>query len=525
MKRLSFICFLILFSSLTFGQFTQYADGPVFPDPGPGFAKIIQLKDYSTMFIHVSLTKGLFIHVYEPVNKARTETKIEPAYGSIQQGNVEGIFEVNGDAVVMVSKTANDQTELYRLIIDGKTGKLKEEKQVASVKKALIKKGNARSVSLPELSVRKDPNSDAYAVALFGADTSKRIEVILYGADNKEISRSAYTGNGKYKYLQYIDMVVTGNDKVAMLLYGYDIDAKNEKTGELILAGMDRSAGNLTLTELDYSNDLLLENGITRYDPQTKQILLLSTAKVKSESYELNTYLGFIDPVGKKLLTNTAISPGENFEKKYTAFFGRKATYSGTPQNLLLNKDGTYTVLFEELETVKEKDTASHSLLHNTTVVTYDKEAQPVNAWLVPMDQYVPGSLPAFYQSAMEISGQQFSNNSEFKSAAYISDGHNSFVVFNDKESNLQTVADGKLTQFKDLKDADAFYSQLSGNDIIISKRQYVFGKPVVVTGETEHKLALVNVFSYDPVNNIFVLLKQDKEPGHPGYKLVWLQP
>ena len=522
MKRLSFIFFLLSFSSLTYAQFTQFAEGPVFPDPGPGFAKIIQMKDNSTMFIHVSFTKGLFIHVYEPVNRVRTESKIEPAYGIIQQGNVEGIFEISGDAVVMVSKTANDQTDLYRLIIDGKTGKLKDEKQIASVKKISLKKGNTK---LTELAVRKDPNSNNYAVALFGADTSKRAEIIFYGADNKEISRGTYSAS-KYKNLQYVDMAVIGSNKVAMILYGYEVSASNEKTGELLFASLDKTTKTLAVNEMDYSNDLLLENGITRYDPKINQILLLSTAKVKSESNELHAYIGFIDVENKRLVTNAVINPGEKLQNKYADVFGKRNYYSGTPQNLLLNNDGSFTIVFEEIEVVKEKDTASHSLLRNTAVVTYDRDVTPINAYLVPIDQYVSNNaLTAFYQSARENSGQQFLSNSEFKSDVYISDGHNSFIVFNDKEANAQMATAAKPVQFKDLKDADGFYSQLTGNDILISKRNYVFGKPVVVTGEVAHKLGVFTVYDYDRLNGVFVVLKQDKEPGHPGFKLVWLQP
>jgi len=413
------------------------------------------------------------------------------------------------------------------LIIDGKTGKLKEEKQIASVKKTAPQKGIA--VSLTQLSVRKDPNSENYAVAMFKSfesDTSKRIEVILFGNDNREINRGFYSSKTeKYKYLQYMDMAVIGTDKVAMLLYGYNIKPSNEKSGELIFATLDKGARSVVINELDLSNDLLPENGIARYDSETKRILFLSTAKAKAESNKLNMYIGFIDPEGRKLISNSVINAGEKVNAKYTELSGKKTGYPGMPQNLFLNSDGSYTIVYEEMEQVKESDTASHTLLKNTAVATYDKDGQVTGSYLIPLDQYVSNvSMMPFYQSARDITGQQFSENNQYKSSTYISDGHTSFLVFNDTDANTEAATTGKAESFKEIKDADGFYCSLVGNDIVPG-RGYVFGKPATISGQVQHKAGLFTVYAYDKANNIFIVLKQDKDPLHPGVKLVWLEP
>ena len=531
MKRFSLIFCLLLFSFLTKAQFSQFAEGPVFPDPGEGVAKILQLKNNSTMFIHVSFVKGLNVHVYDAANKVKTETNIEPAYGALKAGNVEGIFEINGDAVVLISESGKTETLLYRLIIDGKTAKLKEEKQIAAVKRASAKKGisRANAALLSDLAVRKDPASENYAVALFNgfeSDTSRRVEIILYGNDNKEINRGYYSAaEEKYKYLQYLDMVVIGNEKVALLLYGFNIGSSNEKTGELVLATLDKGTKTVGMTDLNFSNDLLVDNGITRYDPQTKRMLFISNATIKSESGKAASYLAFIDPFSKNLISNTAIKAGENVQNKYAELYGRRAVYAGIPQNLLLNNDGSFTVIYEEMETERAKDTVTYSALRNTAIVTYNNDLEITNSYLVPLDQYVSAlAVPVFYQSGRDAAGQQCLYNNQYKSSTYISDGHNSFLVFNDKGINAQTAGSGTVSPFKDLADADAFYCQLTGTEIT-PKRQYVFGKPVNASGAVDHKLGLFTVYDYDKANNIFVVLKQDKEPGHPGVKLVWLQP
>ena len=241
MKRLSFFIVLLFVSFFSKAQFFETSYGPVFPDPGTGVAKIIQLKNGNTIYLHINFSTGLDIQLYDGPYKARIEGTIEPAYGKLEAGKVEGIFEINGDVVVLLTETNKTETILYRLIIDAKAVKLKEEKQLARFKRIEPEKGGEMTT---EIAVSKDPNSEHYAVATIGAfksDTSKRIEISLYGADNKEIKKGYYTSAvEKYKYLQYIDMAVIGADKVAMLLAGYNIENAGEKVGDVVLATLDK---------------------------------------------------------------------------------------------------------------------------------------------------------------------------------------------------------------------------------------------------------------------------------------------
>jgi hypothetical protein len=76
-------------------------------------------------------------------------------------------------------------------------------------------------VPIPDFFIRKDPDSDNYALAMlnsFESDRNKRIEIVLYGANNQEVSRAYYTSpENKYKYLECLDMAVIGDKKVCVL--------------------------------------------------------------------------------------------------------------------------------------------------------------------------------------------------------------------------------------------------------------------------------------------------------------------
>jgi len=523
MKRLFFLCSLVFFCLVSNAQFTQLAEGPVFSDTLAGFSKILQMKNYSTMYLHINFEQGLNVQVYEPRYRNKTETNIEPAYGKLKTGNVESVFETNGDAVVMISNATENSIILYRLIIDGTTGKLKEEKQIASLNIYSVKKSD-KDFAKPGIHVRKDANSENYAVVVtnnFVSDTTKRVEVILFGNDNNEIKRAYYSSSTeKYKYLQFVDMAVLGTDKVVVLLYGYNLKERNEKEGELIYVDLDKNSKNLGFIELNFSNDLVVDRGITRYDPKTQRLLLLITAKVKSESGKLHSYLGFINPANRMMESNTLL-PGKSLQNKFEAVYGKDAEFTGIPQNLYVNSDMTYTIIFEEMESVK-KDSSGRTSLKNITIASFDNEPELKSSYFIPMNHAVADvALPAFYQSDREFSGQQFLQNNQYKSNVYLSDGHRSFLVFNDIQDNALVSAGDKVVPFSDIKTADAFFCLVEGK-MPIPKRQYIFGKPA---NNNDHKAAVFTVYDFDKANGVLVTLKPETEGQHPGVKLVWLQP
>jgi hypothetical protein len=246
-------------------------------------------------------------------------------------------------------------------------------------------------------------------------------------------------------------------------------------------------------------------------------MLLLTTAKIKSDSNKVRACLNFIDPFNRRLLTNTIV-PGEKLKNKYIEIFGKGSDYAGIPQNLFINSNRTFTIVFEEMESGKGTD-IGHTELKNMAVATYDDEAELKNSYFIPIDHYVSDIvLPSFYQSAREIMGQRSFTDNQYKSDVYLSDGHNSFVLLNDTELNGQP---DKIAPFKEVKDADAFYYPLAGN-VSVPKRQYVFGKP---TDKYDHKSGVFTVYDYDKANNLLITLKAEKEGPHPGVKLVWLEP
>ena len=525
MKRLSFVCVFLLSVLFTNAQFFQIAEGPVFPDTSNGYAKILQMKNGVTMFLLVNFKSGITVHVYESKYHAKTETVLTPNYGQLANGSVDAIFEINGDAVLMISNANEAGRTLYRLIVDGVTGKLKDEKRIGMLRSYSEKKANGKSLLLQsDIYARKDPASDNYAVALVNPvaiDSATRIEIICFGSDNRETAHGYFPTLEKFQQIRYVDMAVIGSGKAEMLLYGSNTKDKGEQEGDMILASVVKGANTIALKELNFSSDLVVQNGIARYDPETKKMIVLFTANVKSESNENKPYYTFVDVENKSMDAAKLIEPGKVIEDRFEQVFGKRATYKGFPQNLFINDDRTFTVLFEDLDIIKSKDSV-HTMIKNISVVTYNTDGEQVSSYFIPVSHDIVNStLPVFYQSQRDIAVQQVSNKNQYKGVKYISDGHNSFIMFNDNGSNDQGEDNGKITPLTDTNYADAYYYQLTGKFPAL-KRKYMFGKPA---GMEQHRPAFFGISDYDKANNVLVVLKVEKEGAHGGVHLVWLQP
>lgn len=528
MKRVSLVAILVLCACIIQAQFLQVTEGPLFPAPEKGVVKLLQMKNGSTAYLHADTDSGIHIQVYEPEYRIKTEARFMPSILKQKNGVVEGIFEMNADLVLMISESGEEESNLYRILIDGKTAKLKDEQRIARVKRSKSVAGKEQSAEpdLPVFSVRYDSKGAGYAVAImntFISDTSKLIEIIMYANDNRESFRRHYsTKKEKYRYLQLIDLAVTGADKAAAVIYGYNQGSAAEKNGEMILATMEKDKPALTLNELSYSNDLVPENGIIRYESTFNQLLLLTTARVRSDAARLRNFLGYINLPSRELVSNTFITAGDKVKAGYTALYGKKAEYKALPQDLLLNADRSYTVIYEEQEMSSKKENGNYATIRNTSVVHYDPEGVVTDEYLIPLEHTVNQLNPGpFYQSSYRLRGQQFIGINQYATVNFIADGHNSYLLLNDKELNAGNTTGKPVSAMADLKETNAFFCRLSGKELIPSK-EFMFGKPAAGTAP---KLALFSVSDYDRANNLLVLLKQDKEDNRTGVKVVWLQP
>lgn len=521
---LPFLCLILVLPVCA--QFRQVAESQVFEENESGLAKIILLKNGFTVFLQTT-NKKFEVQVYDAQHKKVVGKEIEPVFFEKRRWAIESVFEINGDVILMVTVYENRTPILMRVIIDGKTGNLKEEKEIARLDRIGTFDGYAMAfggVPMPDFFIRKDPKSDYYAVAMlnsFESDRNKRIEIIHFGPDNREVSHAFYASpDDRYKYMDYIDMAVVGKESVAILVSGFNTRRSGGEESQLLLGRLAGGSKSIAVKALDFAHDKRIGGGIVRYNPVTDKLILLSTISNKASSGKYTAMISIIDPISSKIDLTTDIFP-EEANAKSVEVFGRKSTFNGMPQNLYINDDGSFTVYFEVIWIISDGRYYT-TQLGNIAIANYNTLGSSTGSYLMPRRHELFGeSVGTLYKSYREERMVGLLRGNQYKYAAYLDGKKRAYLLFNDIESNGPKLMNGKLTTIKGVGDCDAFYYDVSGSEVM-PDRQFVFGKP---DARRTHNLAVFGVSAYNREDNIFCTLKLEKERGDKGVKLVWLQP
>lgn len=92
-------------------------------------------------------------------------------------------------------------------------------------------------------------------------DRNKRLEIVHYGPDHKEISRAYYQSpDNRYKYLKCIDLAVIGGEKVIVLAFAYNTVPYGGKESALTIATLNAGAKEVTLDELHLNSDQVVRH-------------------------------------------------------------------------------------------------------------------------------------------------------------------------------------------------------------------------------------------------------------------------
>jgi hypothetical protein len=526
MKKLLIPCLLLIQAS-SYAQFKVVAESPSFREP-EGLAQILQMKNGNTLFIRDGHPGSYDLQIFDAQHQLKLRQKIAPDSGKRGYYGITSIFETKGDIAIFLNNGEKDTLMLYRLVVDGNTGKVKKEEKIAVMK--AMTRGQMYGMWLkgtPEQDfiVRKDLYSDNYAVASlnsFASDRNKRVEVMLYNDDHVELSRAYYTSpEDKYKYLKFIDMSVVNKEKVCMLAYAYRTRVRDDKERELVVASLDKGAAALTLDELEFSEFMKIDHGLTRFNPVTQKLLLL--ADLASDHIPVqHAILVSIDPVTRKI-ENTIEAFPEDANRKNIELFGRRPALNATPQGLVVHTDGSFSIVSEEttyFRSSPEGLTDNGTELGNITVSTFDTSGKQVKSYLAPKKHFYFSNKKSAFYTAYQLGDMSYEGD-EYKSFVYINGKDKMYVLFNDDEENTEKVLKGKLTTIRRIGKCDAYYYTLSGDHVLPARGQ-VFGKP---ENEQDHNLALFLGSDYDPVRDLFITLKLEVNGNDKRMKLVWMSP
>lgn len=529
MKRITLLCLLTLLQAFAYAQFKTVAETPLFEEPETGHAKLLQLKNGNTVVVHLSTKNGIDITVYNPEHKLAAYKHHDPSFEKLNGGRVNAIFESNGTVVVLISEVQERTPVLYRLLFDGTTGNLEREEKIAEAEKYLF-----RDVRwIPEFdpvnsfSVSKDPASDNYAIFIRRDKSDladkNQMEVVVYDEKHLEISRAFYQPAYKYASLNYLDMAVLGDDRVCILGFAYNEIASNDREGQLVMMTLAKGGRRMTTELLDLTDNRIADSAIVRFNPVTKKLMLLGAAHIEDANPQpYAAFLVIIDPFKAKIEQEVNIYPTEaDVQKK--KLYGANETFTGMPQDLVINDDGSFSIIYEEL--INEKHTPldaapyTYYMLDNVAVAAFDVNGKMLSSSFIAKKQYLKNtSYPSFYIAQRKLSAQHLIMADQYRSFAYLQAKGKLYVFMNDAEQNAQPDK-GQIVPLRVPSNGQA-YTYLTGS--ALPGRSLFFGK---LRKDETHALAVFNLSDYNRATNTYVTLKLETTRKERKSRLVWLTP
>jgi len=249
--------------------------------------------------------------------------------------------------------------------------------------------------------------------------------------------------------------------------------------------------------------------------------------------------LNYIDPETLALISTQPITGAkidaygrQNIDKEYE--------FDGVPQNMILNKDKTTTILMEELTNIKKSHghtgnpmTTSH--LANMTYTTelgpvgiseLDETGAEIRGYAISKLQQAQGTLPILYMSgrskglfAYPQSISHKSNNNEFLSYDYVNAPNGRYVIFNDLPGNSdKEEEDDRRKKVTSVSATNTMCYKL--NDPKMDKF-YLFGEP-----DDKHNSTFCYIESsdYNQDINTYATLIVERDGRSKSARIAWVK-
>ncbi|MGO4291470.1 hypothetical protein [Chitinophaga sp. RAB17] len=529
----------LLFSTLAFAQVPVVTLGPDFGEPGDGWDKLMQLKNGNTFYLHFSKKEGLSVSVYNAAHELTvTDTLHTQQWNSsdLESTEIDGIYEINGQPVIFLQQLVKYNPVLYRLVLDGETGKLVREDKLGELPsiqhRSVFVEDNLAS---HDIYVEKDPNSDYYAVALFsGAAIQKndsiheRIQILHFSPTHDIINKGwFYVADTSYSYFSYISMAVAGKAQVYLGTVAFNAKRAEGDAGPRVLFSM-LSADSATFAHhvLDYTAGAGNVGGYIQAAPAVGQVRMVLYIPAKQKEGGSGIIMNTFQAATGKLKKHVQLAFPE-LARNVELNLGYKDPYKGTPQRLLLNEDGSSTLLMENLSFFKQGNSQInklHTNLGDIGIALLDTIGRENTTMAVSKYQVITGICEPFQLQRRTKSEWMFRNKiaalntNTWLSYDYIPRPDVSFVLFNDYLQYLDTGGSDKVRKpLKFATDANfVCYRFYKGK----MERLFLFGVPEVTKGYA----CMMGAADYNAQNGVYATVLISRKGLDKKANIAWIK-
>lgn len=515
MRKTIILSLLAWFAIPTHAQFTTVAESPAFQEPEDGAARILQLKNGNTLFLHYTARQGLAIQLFDSAHRRIDTLPSIANLASYKNGNLDAAFEAGGNAALFISDRTQKHPVMRRLTINGHTGQLQEDSVIADLDKINLRKKKVSTAS--DFLVIKDPWSESYAVWMYfntDEETDGGYQIVHFGAGHREISRARFRNFDHEVPFQYWDMAVIGEEQLCIL--GMEEHKTADKDSMVMkLATLEKGKIFFAFHDLKFPKGVNTVGGFIKYNPYTDQLLLMQAVKEdERKTARTITFLATVKLHSMHISYSKEIYL-DKVNRKSLEVFGPKEEYAGVPQNIFIKRDGSYAIVFEELDNhvrmMNNTPTVISTVLANVAVVDFSAEGKELNSWMIPKRQINQGVImKPFYVKNRENVQEKLNWDDQYKFFTYIP----GYILINDLDEKHKQLERGKQPAIRDLSNCHGYFYQLEGEETIPGRN--------LVFAPDDRQVALFSIADYDAGKRRLVTLKRTPE-SRKDVKLVWV--
>jgi len=395
----------------------------------------------------------------------------------------------------------------------------------------------ASSGEINDIYVEKDPESDCYAVIYFNgyaSDKDERIKVDHFNGEHKLIHSAFYDSpDENFKFLRFIGAVVDGDKRLFVACYG----AANQRgrEGRVYISRLQASESSFTNKSLDYTEDFRDTKSVMYYNHNNNiiQMLTMSFDKGRANFFsnslhgDYSSFLSYIDPDNVSLKRVSPVS-GSKLSDYAHNVLGFKQSYVGLPQQMVINKDNSTTILSEDLtqEIItddKGNIISTATYLGAIGINEINPDGSEKNGEVIMKVQKALGLInPLYISSRCKGRWRYTSNGADYNSYLsydFISTEKGRYILFNDNPKNFDKEEDERRRKVVvNINKINTICYSLDGDKV---NKFYIFGDPE----KTEKRSSChIEASDYRKATNTYSTILVEREGRDKETKIVWVK-
>ncbi len=539
MQKILYSIFVLLLSS-----FMVSAQGPhiekseAFDEPGDGWNKVMMMKNGNTFFFHFSKKDGIEINVFDKNRKVSSTKEITSDLWETRKMKytlIAGLYEINNEAVLFMVQTEGRLPTLYRLRFNGATGDLVKEEAVGTLPKVKVLNFGDE---VNTVYIEKDKESDCYAAIFFNnqvGDKDERIKVIHFDGSHNILSNAFYDcPNDDFRFLKFIGAVVDGNKRVFLSTYG--ARTLRGKEGNVFISSLKAGATAFVTKPLKFTDDFKDTKSLMEYNHNSNTIQLMALSFTKGRvsyfgSGVEGNYMSIMSYIDPETLDLKSVKPvtGNKANAYVHEVINSKHDYRGLPQEMVLNKDGSTTVISEEQTqaiTVDQNGNviAAQTYLGAIGITELNADGSEKSGFAILKMQVAAGLFNPLYISSRRkgrwayMQGGAADYNS-YMSCDYVSTDKGRYIIFNDNPKNFDKDEDTKSRKaVMNINKLSTICYSLNGS---IVNKFYLFGNP---EDKDQSNSCHIEASDIDQATGTYATIMIERDGRDRQAKMVWVK-